>query len=131
MTIKDCFKILKIEETFDKKIIKKAYRKQVLALHPDKNNKNSSEDFILVKKAYHFLMNSLLNDMNDAHLLKSRYNKIYEADKNYKDKIKRHKNKNTAQKNKTHVNNSKINSYSIALTFFILVLIFILIKYVL
>ena len=106
MRIQDCYKILGIEETFDKKVIKSAYRKRVLILHPDKNNKSTSQEFIELKKAYNYLMRVLANDITDEILLKNRYSKIFNADKIYKEKIKRNY-KKVSKSKVSSVNNSK------------------------
>jgi DnaJ-class molecular chaperone len=127
MTIQESFRILKIDETYDLKVIKKAYRKQVLALHPDKNNKNTSQDFIQLKKAYQHLLASLVHDFSDEYDLKNRYSRIYEADKIYKEKIKKHRNLTTQKKSKP-VNNSKKKEFSMILFLILLILFLIFLK---
>jgi curved DNA-binding protein CbpA len=128
MTIQESFRILKIEETFDPKVIKKAYRKQVLALHPDKNKKNTSQDFIQLKKAYHHLLASIVHDFSDEYDLKNRYSRIYEADKIYKEKIKKHRNLSTTHKKSKTVNNSKKKEFSLILLLILLILFLIFLK---
>lgn len=130
MRIQDCYKILGIEETFDKKVIKSAYRKRVLLLHPDKNNKSSSQEFIELKKAYNYLMRVLANDFTDEVLLKNRYSKIYNADKIYKEKIKRNYKKASTKPQETSVNNSKNIPFFFIISIIALILFFIFIQYV-
>ena len=130
MRIQDCYKILGIEETFDKKVIKSAYRKRVLLLHPDKNNKSTSQEFIELKKAYNYLMQVLANDFTDEVLLKNRYSKIYNADKIYKEKIKRNYKKASTQPQETSVNNSKNIPFFFIISIIALILFFIFIQYV-
>jgi DnaJ-class molecular chaperone len=128
MTIQESFRILKIDETYDLKVIKKAYRKQVLALHPDKNKKNTSQDFIQLKKAYHHLLASIVHDFSDEYDLKNRYSRIYEADKIYKEKIKKHRNLSTTHKKSKTVNNSKKKEFSLVLFLILLILFLIFLK---
>jgi DnaJ-class molecular chaperone len=128
MTIQESFRILKIDETYDLKVIKKAYRKQVLALHPDKNNKNTSQDFIQLKKAYQHLLASLVHDFSDEYDLKNRYSRIFEADKIYKEKIKKHRNLSTTHKKSKSVNNSKKKEFSLILLLILLILFLIFLK---
>lgn len=130
MRIQDCYKILGIEETFDKKVIKSAYRKRVLLLHPDKNNKSTSQEFIELKKAYNYLMRVLANDFTDEVLLKNRYSKIYNADKIYKEKIKRNYKKASTKPQETSVNNSKNIPFFFIISIIALILFFIFIQYV-
>lgn len=127
MTIQESFRILKIDETYDLKVIKKAYRKQVLALHPDKNKKNTSQDFIQLKKAYQHLLASIVHDFSGEYDLKNRYSRIFEADKIYKEKIKKHRNLTTHKKSKP-VNNSKKKEFSMILFLILLILFLIFLK---
>ncbi len=129
MRIQDCYKILGIEETFDKKVIKSAYRKRVLILHPDKNNQSTSQEFIELKKAYSYLMRVLANDFTDDILLKNRYSKIYNADKIYKEKIKRNY-KKAAKPKDSSVNNSKNIPFFFIISIIALILFLIFIQYV-
>lgn len=129
MRIQDCYKILGIEETFDKKVIKSAYRKRVLILHPDKNNKSTSQEFIELKKAYNYLMRVLANDFTDEVILKNRYSKIYNADKIYKEKIKRNY-KKASKPQVSSVNNSKNIPFFFIISIIALILFFIFIQYV-
>jgi curved DNA-binding protein CbpA len=129
MRIQDCYKILGIEETFDKKVIKSAYRKRVLILHPDKNNQSTSQEFIELKKAYNYLMRVLANDFTDEILLKNRYSKIYNADKIYKEKIKRNY-KKTPKPKVSSVNNSKNIPFFFIISIIALILFLIFIQYV-
>ena len=128
MTIQESFRILKIDETYDLKVIKKAYRKQVLALHPDKNKKNTCQDFIQLKKAYQHLLASLVHDFSGEYDLKNRYSRIYEADKIYKEKIKKHRNLSTTHKKSKSVNNSKKKEFSLILLLILLILFLIFLK---
>jgi curved DNA-binding protein CbpA len=129
MRIQDCYKILGIEETFDKKVIKSAYRKRVLILHPDKNNKSTSQEFIELKKAYNYLMRVLANDFTEEVILKNRYSKIYNADKIYKEKIKRNY-KKASKPQVSSVNNSKNIPFFFIISIIALILFFIFIQYV-
>lgn len=55
---KNYFDILGIPPTDDEKIIKKAYRKQALKYHPDKNNsKDAAQQFLRISEAYDALFN--------------------------------------------------------------------------
>jgi curved DNA-binding protein CbpA len=129
MRIQDCYKILGIEETFDKKVIKSAYRKRVLILHPDKNNKSTTHEFIELKKAYNYLMRVLANDFTDEILLKNRYSKIYNADKIYKEKIKRNY-KKVSKSKVSSVNNSKNTPFFFIVSIIALILFLIILLYV-
>lgn len=130
MQIQDCYKVLGIEETFDKKVIKSAYRKRVLKLHPDKNSKSSSKDFIELKKAYNHLMRFLANDFSDEMYLKNKYSKIYDADKIYKEKIKIKYKKASTILQETSVNNSKNISFFFIISIISLILLLIYFLYV-
>ncbi len=55
---KNYFDILGIPPTDDEKIIKKAYRKQALKYHPDKNpSKDAEQQFLRISEAYDALIN--------------------------------------------------------------------------
>jgi len=52
-----CCKILGVEPGSDPEIIKSAFRKTAMELHPDHNSSEKAHQyFILVKNAYHYLM---------------------------------------------------------------------------
>ena len=129
MQIQDCYKILGIEETFDKKVIKSAYRKRVLMLHPDKNNKSTSQEFIELKKAYNYLMRVLANDFTDELLLKNKYSNIFNADKIYKEKIKRNY-KKVSKAQVSYLNNSKKIPFQLIILIIVFMLFLIFILYV-
>ena len=62
MTRKEALKILNIESVSDPQSLKKAFRKQALKYHPDKNNDINSQDmFINIVEAYEFLQNNKHN----------------------------------------------------------------------
>ena len=70
MTKQEAYKILKIQAPTDSVAIKKAYRKQALKYHPDKNRDTNSQDiFISIVEAYEFLQTlkdpSKLNKKNN------------------------------------------------------------------
>ncbi len=51
------FKVLGIEPTTDKAVIKRAYRKQAFLFHPDRNSsENAAKEFIRLAEAYEILM---------------------------------------------------------------------------
>ena len=55
MNFKEAIELLELPENFDNKSLKKAYYKKARQCHPDKNVKNSTEDFIKINEAYSFL----------------------------------------------------------------------------
>lgn len=78
---KDAYDVLGIQSTDDSKLIKKAYLKKALLLHPDtksadnaeekennKKNIDENDDFLLVAKAYEILSNPDSRSIYDMHL---------------------------------------------------------------
>lgn len=72
--MKDFYKILNINRSANSIVIKKAYRKLALELHPDVNNSsNSHQKFIEINEAYQVLNNSFrkkqYDQLYDYHIL--------------------------------------------------------------
>ena len=107
MNLRECLDVLKLEEITSMSSVKKAYRQQLLSLHPDRNNLTSSHDFMRIKEAYYTILSTysyhfIETNIHQKELFKSRA----EYEFTYKSKVKRliHQDKISKLKSKKQLN---------------------------
>lgn len=67
MTVAECYRVLGLEPGSSKDQISKAYRKLALQYHPDHHPEDdSAQDFIRITEAYHLLIGSKKQQLNNA-----------------------------------------------------------------
>lgn len=86
---KNYYAILEIENFANTDVIKKAYRKQAIKFHPDKNLAvNSHDKFIEINEAYNILIDPNKKNVYDEILRHQLYNSIISTDENLEEKRK-------------------------------------------